>query len=169
MELRRATVFDVFQISRVLTRSITYLCAGDHHKDAALLAAWTGNKDPQTIRRWIQSGATLWLAEVDGVVAGVGGVRHGAELSLLYVDPAYVRRGIGLALLVRLEHELAGQGCTTAHLNATTTARAFYRRYGWLDVGAPTNWLGMPHYPMRKSLHPAAEGLRPAHPGDMSR
>ena len=162
-------MFDVFQISRVLIRSITYLCAADHHKDAALLAAWTAKKDPQTIRHWIQSGATLWLAEVDGTVAGVGGLRHGAEISLLYVDPAHVRRGVGLALLIRLERELAGQGCRTAQVEATATAREFYRRFGWQDAGAPLDWLGMQHYPMRKSLHLPDEGLRPPPSGDMSR
>ncbi len=31
------------------------------------------------------------------------------------------------------------------------------------------NLIGVSHFPMRKSLHPVAEGLRPDHPGDMSR
>ncbi|GAA6159572.1 hypothetical protein NBRC116589_17460 [Ruegeria sp. HU-ET01832] len=167
--MRSATVFDVFQVSQVLIRSITYLGAADHRKDPDLLAAWSANKDPQTIRRWLQSGTELWLAEMDGQISGVGALRFGSEIALLYVDPAYVRRGVGLALLVRMEHELAQQGCTIAHLNATATARAFYRRYGWQDAGGPEHWCGMRHYPMRKSLHPPDEGLRPSAASDMSR
>ncbi len=167
--MRRATVFDVFQMSRALIRSITYLCAADHHKQPALLAAWTANKDPQTIRRWIQSGAQLWLAEIDGQVAGVGGLHNRSEVSLLYVDPAYVRRGVGLALLIRLESELVDQGCAVAHVYATATAREFYRRFGWKDAGEAEEWQGVLQYPMRKSLHPTDEGLRPFPSGDMSR
>lgn len=156
--LRRATVFDVFQMSQVLIRSITHLCAADHGKDPHLLSLWTANKDPQTIRGWIQSGSEVWVAELAGQIAAVGGVRLGSEISLLYVDPSYVRRGIGRALLARLEQELADQGCEQASLDATHTARAFYLRYGWVQAGEPEDWRGMTQFPMRKSLHPAKKG-----------
>ncbi len=133
-----------------------------------MVALWTANKDPKTIREWIQAGAELWLAEFDERVAGVGGLRNRSEISLLYVDPLHSRRGVGRALLARLEEELARQGSAEAHLDATATAREFYRRFGWENDGTPGDWNGIPQYPMRKSLHPAGEGLRPTDPGDMS-
>lgn len=156
--LRRATVFDVFQMSRVLIRSITHLCAADHGNDPRLISLWTANKDPQSIRGWVQSGSKLWVAELSGQIEAVGGVRMGAEISLLYVDPDYIRRGIGHALLAQLEQELENQGCVQASLEATHTARAFYLRFGWAQTGAPEEWHGMTQFPMRKSLHHAKKG-----------
>ncbi|WP_245223426.1 hypothetical protein [Ruegeria sp. HKCCSP346] len=54
--LRPATVFDVFDISRVLIRSITQLCVADHNNDPGHLEQWTAHKDPATIRGWFKPG-----------------------------------------------------------------------------------------------------------------
>ncbi|EEE37441.1 acetyltransferase, gnat family [Rhodobacteraceae bacterium KLH11] len=156
IDLRGATVFDVFGISRVLTRSIHDLCQADHLNDPEKLDLWTANKDPASIRGWIDSGAALWVATKGDEVAAVGGLRAGGEVSLLYVDPDCSGRGFGLALLRRLEDELREQGRTEAHLQATRTTHGFYSAQGWQDDGDPTEWHGIPQFPMRKSLHPTA-------------
>lgn len=155
IELRRATVFDVFGLSRVLIRSITQLCVADHGNDNAKLALWTANKDPESIRGWIESGSDIWVADTGGQVAAVGGLFRSGKISLLYVDPEFVGRGIGAALLQRLEQELAAFGCTEARLEATRTARKFYLSRGWEPEGAPGEWNGISQFPMRKSLQPA--------------
>ncbi len=154
VELRRATVFDVFGISRVLTRSIRDLCAADHQDDPDKIAQWTANKDPATIRGWIGSGALLWVATLADEVAAVGGLRSEGEITLLYVDPDHTGRGLGTALLSRMEQDLRAQGCTRAQLFATKTAHGFYLAQSWYDHGDPADWHGIPQFPMRKSLHP---------------
>lgn len=155
IQLRRATVFDVFDMSQILTRSIRDLCSADHGDDPNLVSLWTANKDPQTIRTWIISGAELWLAERSGRPAAVGGLAQGNTISLLYVDPDHLRQGVGAALLARLEQELARAGCAEAHLDATKTAQGFYAAQGWQPAGPAAQWNGIPQFPMRKSLHPA--------------
>ncbi|WP_170331135.1 GNAT family N-acetyltransferase [Ruegeria arenilitoris] len=151
--LRRASVFDVFDLSRVLIRSIALLCEIDHQGDPEKIALWTANKDPATIRGWIEAGSQIWLAENGGRVAAVGGLFETGRISLLYVDPAHTGQGIGSALLNRLEHELASVGCKEAQLEATRTAREFYLARGWQDSGQSQEWNGIPQLPMRKSLH----------------
>ncbi len=152
--LRRATVFDVFDISRVLISSIRDLCQADHLNDPKKLEQWAANKDPASVRGWIESGAVLWVATQGDELTAVGGLREGGEISLLYVDSGQSGRGYGSALLRLLENELRAQGCPEARLQATKTAHGFYCRQGWLDDGAPTDWHGIPQFPMRKSLHP---------------
>lgn len=154
--VRRATVFDVFDISRVLIRSIRDLCRADHLDNPENLSRWSANKDPASVRNWIDSGAILWVATQVGVVTAVGGLSGEGEISLLYVDPDHAGRGLGTALLHRLEEELQTRGVSEAHLHATKTAHSFYLAHGWHDVGDPTEWHGIPQFPMRKSLHPAA-------------
>lgn len=152
--VRRARVFDVFDLSRVLIRSITALCAADHQNDPDNVALWTANKSPEAIRGWIEAGALLWLAERDGTVAGIGGIRDGQEISLLYVDPDHIGCGVGSALLAKLESELSKAGCRVAYLDATRTACDFYAARGWKPSGEPGDWNGISQFPMRKSLHP---------------
>ncbi|WP_170337451.1 GNAT family N-acetyltransferase [Ruegeria arenilitoris] len=155
VSLRRATVFDVFGLSRVLVRSITRLCEADHGNQPDKIAAWTANKDPQSVRNWIASGAQIWMAERSGQAVAVGGLRAPAEISLLYVDPGHAGQRVGAALLSRLEAELALSGATTGHLMSTRTALGFYRRNGWVAAGEPADWNGIPQFPLRKSLHPS--------------
>ncbi|RLK00693.1 GNAT family N-acetyltransferase [Ruegeria conchae] len=152
--LRPATVFDVFGMSRTLTRSFCDLCQADHRDDPMKLALWTANKDPAAIRDWIDAGASLWVATKREEVVAVGGLRAEGEISLLYVDPDHSGQRIGATLLHQLQDELRAQGCTEAQLRATKTAHGFYVAQGWQDAGDPTEWNGLPQYPMRKSLHP---------------
>lgn len=151
--LRPATVFDVFGMSRVLIRSITHLCEADHENEPRKLADWTADKDPASLRGWIQSGANLWVAEQDGQIAAVGGIRA-AEITLLYIDPDRTGGGIGRALLHQLEHEIAAAGFAEASLEATRTAQDFYKRNGWTATGRCAERGEASCLAMHKSLHP---------------
>lgn len=134
--LRRATVFDVFDISRILVQSITLLCRDDHRDDPRALAEWTSGKTAQDIRKWLDGDAEFWLAEWNGQPGGVGAISSGGEVLLLYVAPSAIGQGIGAALLDRLEDRLRDAGHQTGFLVGTTTARAFYEARGWRGDGA---------------------------------
>lgn len=151
VELRRATVFDVFGMSRVLIRSIKQLCGADHNGDAQTIANWTANKDAASIRDWVLSGAELWVADQSGQIAAVGGIRD-AEITLLYLDPDFTGRGVGYALLQRLEQQIAKAGHTEAFLEATRTAQDFYLRNGWVPTGNCSQRDDLSCFAMRKSL-----------------
>ncbi|SLN25252.1 GNAT family N-acetyltransferase [Ruegeria meonggei] len=148
-------MFDVFDLSRVLIRSITELCRADHQDDPQVIAQWTANKDPETIRGWIRDGLQIWLTEQAGQVTAVGGLIETGEITLLYIDPDHIGCGIGAALLDRLERELIAAGCTEARLEATVTAQAFYLRQGWQATGQRCDRQDLSCREMRKSLHPA--------------
>ena len=151
--LRSATVFDVFDLSRVLIRSITELCKADHQDDPELIAQWTANKDPETIRGWIRNGAQIWLAEHNGQPAAVGELTEAGEITLLYIDPGHIGCGVGGALLKTLEQELTALGCTEGQLEATRTAQGFYARHGWKATGGCSQRNDLSCLSMRKSLH----------------
>ncbi|WP_160116521.1 GNAT family N-acetyltransferase [Ruegeria sp. AU67] len=151
--LRRATVFDVFDLSRVLVRSITELCTADHQDDPKVIAQWTANKDPATIRGWIRNGVQIWLAENNGQTAAVGGLTEAGEITLLYIDPDHIGWGIGGALLKALEQELIDFGCAEGQLEATQTAQGFYVRHGWEATRGCSQRNDVSCLSMRKSLH----------------
>ncbi|KIC10842.1 hypothetical protein RA19_08810 [Leisingera sp. ANG-M1] len=152
LQIRPATVFDVFDMSRVLISSIRDLCKADHDGDAARIAEWTADKSPERIRTWIEGPGRYWLAELGGAVAGVGGLNSKGAISLLYVAPEVAGQGAGTALLAHLESELLKSGCSEGRLNATGTALEFYQANGWQRDGAPVNFCGTPCLPMHKHL-----------------
>lgn len=86
----------------------------------------------------------VWVAEVDGVVVGVAAAsvqRHfsgqsDCYLGELVVDAAVEGRGIGRALMQRVEHWGRTRGAATVTLDtgaANQRARAFYAALGYLE------------------------------------
>ncbi|MBQ4824357.1 GNAT family N-acetyltransferase [Leisingera sp. HS039] len=152
LEIRRANVFDVFAMSRVLIASIRDLCQADHGSDAARIADWTANKTPEQVRGWIAGPGCYWLAEHGGEAAAVGGLSPDGSISLLYVAPAAAGRGTDAVMLAYLEAELLQSGHAEGRLDATRTALDFYRRHGWRTAGKTGGCCGTPCIAMRKSL-----------------
>ena len=119
---RLAEPADVPVVNALTARSIRALHAGSYD-DAVIDEAVTHDYgvDWQLVRD-----GTYFVVEIDGVVAGAGGwsdrqtiagahgpndpaadlldpVRDAARVRAFYVDPAYVRRGVGALLLRRSE------------------------------------------------------------------
>lgn len=95
----------------------------------------------------------LGYAEVllDPLPAPAGGI-SGAELVRLYVQPAAQRRGVGRALMSRMEQAVAEAGLASVWLTAwegNFNARAFYSRLGYSDIGATTYTFQGNDYPNR--------------------
>ena len=148
--VRPAEEADVPEMSRVLIASITELCVADHGGDAAVIAAWTANKSESGVRQ-MMDGGSLYVAERDGRVVGVGAVGID-EITLNYVDPAHRRSGVGRAMMHSLEAVLAARGVTVARLKSTATARDFYRSQGWRDGEPVPGGRFIAACPMVKSL-----------------
>jgi GNAT superfamily N-acetyltransferase len=151
--IRPAEARDIAQISRVLIASITALCVADHHNDPAKLAAWTRNKSVEGITAMLANRDLMMrVAERDGTVVGVGAVNRSGEVALNYVAPEARFAGISKALLVRLEADLVDRGFEQGRLEATETARRFYRNAGWVSDGPRATGRMVNGFPMRKPL-----------------
>ena len=86
-----------------------------------------------------QRGAQPLVAEYDGRVAGVVcGNDYGtsAYVSLMGVDPALQRRGIGSALMTALIAWCDERGFRDVRLDATDAGAPLYERFGFVDFGA---------------------------------
>ena len=150
---RLAEPADVIGINALTARSIRALHTKSYDHDVideAISHAY--GVDWQLVRD-----ATYFVAEIDGVVAGAGGWSyrqtiagaHGpddpagdlldpavdaARVRAFYVDPTYVRRGIG-ALLLRLSEDGArAAGFMKAELTSTIPAVPFYAAFGYSSV-----------------------------------
>ena len=153
INVRRAAEADIPAMSRVLIASITELCAADHDNDPQKLAAWLANKSPDGVRAMLANDqGQLFVAELNGAVAAVGGISNDSRITLNYVAPAMRFAGVSKALLARLESELKALGYAEARLEATATAREFYEHAGWLADGPQAEGRMVNGYPMHKRL-----------------
>lgn len=91
--------------------------------------------DRQLFHSFLQGRYQMMVALDEGRIVGVASVRNRNHLSLLFVDEAYHKRGIGRELLARfccyLKNE-AGENSMT--LKAAPYAVEFYHRLGFHDV-----------------------------------
>jgi len=135
-EIRPATAADAAPACAVLRRSISECCARDHGDDPAILAAWLGNKTPQMVTNWFQSTRNFPLVALEaGEVVGVALLTRAGKLALCYLLPQVRRRGLGDALLERLEQQAALWEIKLLQVHSTNSAAAFFARHGYSACG----------------------------------
>ena len=137
---------------------------GDLDAGLRLCRASRWNQVAEDWRCFLDSPAgSGWAAEIDGVVVGTSAAiryRPGfAWLSMMLVDPAHRRRGIGARLLAAALEALADEACV--RLDATPAGEPLYRRCGFVA-----------EYPLTRATavsaaQPAPQGVRPIAPADL--
>ena len=132
MIIRAAERADASAAVDVVRRSIVELCAADHKGDAETLATWLKNKTTDHFVQWIANENNYFAIAADQhEVLGVGIVNRSGEVSLMYLAPHAVRRGLGRALYAALEAKARAWGLERLRLESTTGARPFYEALGF--------------------------------------
>lgn len=152
--IRPAVMDDAPQGVAVLRSSISELCVADHQNDPATLALWLRNKTVESFRHWVAlPELLLFVAEVGGVVRGIGSIEASGEIRLCYVQPGFGGQGLGTALVETMEGAAREWGLSTVHLTSSVTARKFYERCGYHSAGDVVACFGaMQGYPFIKAL-----------------
>jgi GNAT superfamily N-acetyltransferase len=86
-----------------------------------------------------------YVAEEDGAVVGFATWAEGdgvMELEDLFVDPDYMRRGIGTALVRQVADAMRARGVQRLEVTANPHAMAFYRAAGFADSGVTETEFG---------------------------
>ena len=156
--IRRATMADALDISKLIAESARELGRSDYSDDvieAALKSAW--GLDTQLI-----ADGTYFLAHVDGELAACGGWsfrrtlfgsdglssrddrrlspgQDPARIRAFFVRPQFARQGLGARLLALCEQEAKSAGFLTLSLGATAPGRRLYRAFGFVE-GEPINF-----------------------------
>jgi putative acetyltransferase len=132
--IRQASPLDAPRIHELHLASVRALCARSYAP--AILEGWLANRSPDGYLRGIASGA-LFVAEADGEIVGFceGVVR---EVRAVFVDPRWVGRGVGSALLAQAL-TIAGAGASRpVRLESTLNAVTFYERHGFRQISQGT-------------------------------
>jgi putative acetyltransferase len=110
-------------------------------------AAWISRaKDAPAFAGRLGEALTL-LASVDGTVAGFASLKGAASIDMLYVDPAFSRRGVGATLIEALLRLAEARGVDRVASDVSDTARPLFERQGFVAerrnlVLVRDQWLG---------------------------
>ncbi len=128
--LRPAVVGDAVGCARVYMRSRDYAMAEvpEPHTEAEV-ASWIAD---EVISGEGITGLDAWVADVGGVVVGQMMLAPG-WLHHLYIDPAWIGRGLGDRFIALARQRQPG-GLQLWAFQSNTKARRFYERHGFVAV-----------------------------------
>jgi len=153
VKIRRAELDDAAAVCDVLHRSITELCARDHHNDPLVLSSWLENKTEQNMRAWLGADATQSIVAVhEQNIVGVGMIGDSGEIHLCYVLPEVLHHNVGKQLLDAMLKLASAQSHSRVSVVSTGTGKPFYERNGFKLSGEPEYCLGVLGYPMMKDI-----------------
>lgn len=72
-----------------------------------------------------------WLAMIDGQAAGFTDLEPDGHLDMMYVHPAFQRRGVARALLRAVEGAARAQNLDRLYSEVSLTARPFFEAHGF--------------------------------------
>lgn len=88
----------------------------------------------------------------DNIPVGTVRLLPDGHIGRMAVIRDWRNRGVGKALLLRILEIARTQGLKVAVLNAQTTARGFYEKFGFCAEGNEFLDAGIPHYKMLREL-----------------
>ena len=105
--------------------------------------------DEKLYRMYLNGGFKLFVAKKDGKTVGMGALRLLNHVSLLFVDKAYHRQGIGRELVRALQREaIAVTGSCGITVNSAPYAIGFYETLGFTKTQELVKADGIEFLPM---------------------
>jgi len=120
---------DAARCATIFRASIETLAADDYGDDQRRVWAATAD-DAAAFGARLGESLTL-VATVAGQTVGFGALKGADVLDMLYVDPAFARRGIGAMLIDALSRLAAGRGAGQLSAEVSDTARTVFEKQGF--------------------------------------
>lgn len=127
--IRRYRPEDLEVVVVCFTRSVRTIGARDYAREE--IAAWA--PDPPDMSGWparLASGG-VFVAELDGALAGFVRIEATGYIDLLYVDPSRERMGIGRSLLEHAFRWAIAQGARGLEADVSRSARPLFETLGF--------------------------------------
>lgn len=164
--IRNACHLDAAAVCDLLRNAILQSCSQDHNNDPAILSAWLGNKNTETVGAWLDSPSNYAVvAEADREVLGIGLLTSKGKIALFYVSPKTQRAGIGKRLLSELEERASAWRLPILQIASTATAQRFFLKQGYRIQGETSSCFGIKTSVLGKPIAGSAQSGAQRAPG----
>ena len=146
----------------IFRASIEELASEDYTSDQC--AAWAARADDvEAFARRLAEALTL-IVLYDGEIAGFASLKGEDAIDMVYVDPAFARRGVATALVDALVRLAAARGAKALTAEVSDTARVLFERQGFRAerrnlIQLDDEWLA--NTTMTKRLAPQGDATPP--------
>lgn len=132
MRIRRLERADITQISRLYYETVHRVNCRDYGPEQ--IDAWAPRIYPDAFWQWRFRRYRVLVAEDEGAVVGFVELARRGEIDCFYVHHAHQHRGVGTALMARIEREGRRLGSSRLIADVSITAEPFFRRMGFRIV-----------------------------------
>jgi putative acetyltransferase len=132
MQIRRVKRADVSQISRLYYETVHRMNSRDYSPEQ--IDAWAPRIYPDTFWQRRFRRYRVLVAEEEDAVVGFAELAPTGEIDCFYVHHACQHRGVGSALMARIERDARGHGNSRLTADVSITAEPFFRRMGFKVV-----------------------------------
>jgi ribosomal protein S18 acetylase RimI-like enzyme len=153
MKIRLAQDKDCAAIARLHRQTIRNVNSKDYSED--IIKIWSGRTHAQKFRNSANK-CKRWVAVECSKIVGFCDHNLDGEFWGLYIHKDFIGKGIGSRLLKTAETSLKKLGYKKVKLEASITARDFYKKRGYKVVKRSLHPIGdkkMPVYIMTKNLN----------------
>jgi putative acetyltransferase len=120
---------DLPSVATIYTSSIRHLGAGYYSGDQ--IAAWLSFPEHMAgFERWINKATTFVAVNSHDEGIGFGGIEDHGRIASLFVAPAFMRKGVGSRLLMRLLEEARAQRIAVVTTGASDFSRPLFEKFG---------------------------------------
>jgi len=130
MEIRSYATADAPAMLELFRKTILSINLGDYTQEQCEVWANSLSSIENLDSKLKNSFAVV--AEVGGILAGFGSLNDQREIDLLYTHKNFQGRGIGSAILKRLESVACLKGYEELTAEASITAKSFFRSKGYM-------------------------------------
>jgi putative acetyltransferase len=128
MQTRRVKRADIPQIARLYFETVHRVNARDYSPEQ--IRAWAPRVYPDAFCQRRFRRYYVLVAENSGAIVGFVELARKGEIHCFYVHHGHQHRGIGTALMARVEREARGRGNSRLLADVSITAEPFFHRLG---------------------------------------
>lgn len=139
----------------IFTDAVMQTAAADYSLTQRQAWALPSERDPASWHR-AMTARNIFVAVLNGEVAGFSDVASDGYIDMLYVAPKYQRQGVATALLAEADRRTRRLGATHLHADASITARPFFESHGFRTIQVQRlnrRDITLENYKMSKPLH----------------
>ena len=151
--IRKARIEDWDDVMPMTWRTFIRFEAKDYTKEG-VRSFFDFISDPILQRMFLNDAYPMFVAEDQGKIIGMISLREGTHISLLFVDAAYHRQGVGSSLMQTIWEFIRTEvGKEIVTVNAAPYGVGFYHKLGFEDTGPEEARDGIRYTPMKCELN----------------